>query len=113
MKIKALFIFILSLSTLVAATPMSKDRADQLIGWYFSKYFPKEGCGAAMPPLLKGDYWESTVALGYSGTPSGMIRVNRLTGKVSYLGPLHFRPDISSESLENWAASRMRKGPKR
>jgi hypothetical protein len=74
--------------------------------WYFARYFPEEGCGGAALPELRGDHWESVVRIGYAGKPSGIIRIDRPTGSVSYSGPYHSKPPSSADSLERWARSR-------
>jgi len=112
MKVKALCILILSASTIAAATPINRDQAHQLSDLYFVKYFAREGCGGISSPLLKGNYWESTVKIGYSGKPNGIIRVNRQTGRTSYLGSLILKPDVSAESLQDIAAIKYSHSPK-
>ena len=89
----------------VAGGEITQSRAHQIAAYYFGRYFPREGCGAAALPELRGNYWESAVRIGYAGKPSGIIRIHRLTGKVSYSGPYFLKPPTSADSLERWARS--------
>jgi hypothetical protein len=86
-----------------ASAEISQGRAHQLAAYYFARYFPRESCGGAALPTLRGEYWESTVAIGVAGTSRGMIRVHRRTGRVSYHGPFLLKPAVSGESLDRWA----------
>ena len=96
---------VLTVQFAVAAdTEISRDRAHQLATWYFARYFPREGCGGAAEPVRRGDRWESTVRIGYAGTPSGTIFVHRYTGRVSYHGPFFLKPPVSADSLVRWAS---------
>jgi hypothetical protein len=88
-----------------AGGDISQDRAHQLAQWYFVRYFPREGCGGAQSPKLQGDYWESTVGIGYAVKPSGTILIQRHTGRISYRGPFLLKPSTSAESLAHWAQS--------
>jgi len=88
-----------------ADSDMTQDRAQEVANYYFARYFPDIGCGGAMRPTLRGDYWESVVAVGEDASPSGTIRVYRSTGMVSYDGPLGRTPPASAESLFQWALS--------
>ena len=83
---------------------MTQDRAQEVANYYFARYFPDTGCGGAKRPTLRGDYWESVVAVGEDALPSGTIRVHRSTGTVSYHGPLGRTPPASAESLFQWAS---------
>ncbi|HWY39695.1 MAG TPA: hypothetical protein VNX27_02765 [Chthoniobacterales bacterium] len=87
----------------VAGEEITQSRAHQIAAYYYGRYFPREGCGGTGLPELRGDYWESIVRLGYAGKPSGIIRIHRLTGKVSYSGPYFLKPPTSANSLERWA----------
>ena len=93
------------LSRALAGGEITQSRAHQIAAYYFGRYFPREGCGGAALPELRGDYWESTVRIGAAGTPSGTIRIHRVTGKVSYSGPYFLKPPTSADSLERWARS--------
>ena len=92
-------------SSSVPGEEITQGRAHQIAAYYFGRYFPREGCGGAALPELRGDYWESAVRLGAAGTPSGVIRIHRLTGKVSYSGHYFLKPPTSAASLERWARS--------
>jgi hypothetical protein len=89
---------------LAARGDITQDRAHQLAAYYFARYF-NEGCGGAALPELHGEYWESTVRIGYAGTASGTIRVHRHTGTVSYNRPFGFKPTVSAETLDRWSKS--------
>ena len=84
---------------------ITQRRAQQLAQWYFVRYFPREGCGGAQPPSLHGDYWESTVGIGYAPKPRGTILIERHTGTMWYRGPFLLKPATSAESLACWAQS--------
>jgi hypothetical protein len=90
----------------LAGADITQDRAHQIAAYYFARYFPREGCGGAALPTLRGEYWESSVRIGEAGKPSGTIRIHRLTGRVSYVGPYLLKPSTSADSLERWAKSR-------
>jgi hypothetical protein len=89
---------------LAAGGDLTRDRAHQLAAYYFARYW-SEGCGGAAEPTLRGEYWESTVRIGYAGTPGGTILVHRHTGAVSYNRPFSFKPTVSAESLDRWSKS--------
>lgn len=78
---------------------ITQNRAHEIACLYFSRYFPREGCGGAGLPVLRGGIWESDVRLGYAGKRSGVIRIDRLTGRVSYSGSYIGKPSISAQSL--------------
>ncbi len=88
-----------------AGGEITQSRAHQIAAHYFGRYFPREHCGGAALPELHGDYWESTVRIGYAGKPSGTIRIHRVTGRVAYSGPYFLKPPTSADSLERWARS--------
>jgi hypothetical protein len=91
------------IGSVFASGEITQGRAHQIATWYFARYFPRQGCGGAQLPTLLGDYWESTVAIGYAARPSGTILVHRLTGRVLYRGPLLLKPATSADSLERWS----------
>ena len=95
---------LVSQSSFMADGEMSRNRAHQLAAYYFARYFA-EGSGGAALPTLRGEYWESTVGIGYAGTPSGTIRIQRHSGRVSYDRRLSFKPSVSAESLDRWSKS--------
>src|SRR5436305_8275211 len=78
----ALFAMLALKSSLVASGEITRDHAHHLAAAYFARYV--SGCGGVQPPSLRGDFWEAPVRFGYAGTPSGVIRVQRHTGVVSY-----------------------------
>lgn len=79
--------------------PITQDRAHEIACLYFSRYFPREGCGGAGLPNLRDGIWESDVRIGYAGKPGGAIRIDRLTGNVSYAGPYRGKPSVSAQNL--------------
>jgi hypothetical protein len=85
--------------------PITQGYAHQLAAYYFARYFPREGCGGAGDPQLRGDYWESAVLIGFGAKPSGTIRVHRLTGRVFYRGSFLLKPSVSAASLEHLGES--------
>jgi hypothetical protein len=89
-------------ASFAADVEISQDRAQKLADYYFDRYFPEIGCGAAMDPKRRFHYWTFVVAVGYGGVPSGTIRVHRFTGEASYIGPLGAMPRISADLLERW-----------
>lgn len=97
-------LLLLSQIVAVAGAPISRERAHQLAAFYFARYF-RTGCGGTAEPTLHGDYWESTVRIGFAGKPSGTIRVHRHTGRVSYDRAFAFKPAVAAESLDMWATS--------
>jgi|SRR5207248_6993403 len=97
-------LFAVLLSSAFAGGEITQSRAHQIAAYYFARYFPREGCGGARFPTLRGDYWESIVGIGVAGTPRGTIHIHRYTGRVSYSGPFLLKPSTSAESLERWAA---------
>jgi hypothetical protein len=105
---RALTVLVISASLCSAAladSVITQSQAHQIAAYYFARSFPREGCGGAKLPTLHGDYWESVVGIGYAGTASGIIRIHRLTGRVSYSGPYFLKPPTSADSLERWARS--------
>src|SRR5689334_5502303 len=80
-----------------AGGEITQGRAHQLAAYYFARYFPREGCGGAGLPTLHGDFWESTVGIGYAAKPSGTILIHQHTGRVSYRGPFLMKPSTSAE----------------
>jgi hypothetical protein len=105
-RLSIFLIVVLLASALLEArgAEIARDRAGQIAQWYFVRYF-NEGCGGAGDAVLRGDYWECVVVIGYAATPSGIVRINRRTGRVSYRGPYLLKPSTSAESLERWARS--------
>jgi hypothetical protein len=101
----ALCALMLSVSAVEAGAPINQDRAHQLAVWYFARYFPREDCGGAALPVLRKDYWESTVRIGRAGIRRGTINVDRHTGRLSYHGPFLLKPAVSAESLDRWAST--------
>ena len=83
-----------------ARNEIAQDRAHQLAASYFARYF-EEGCGGVAVPTLRGSYWEAPIRLGFAGTLSGYIHVDRRSGTVSSDG----HPTVSAQSLEAWSAS--------
>jgi hypothetical protein len=100
-----LCVFFVSAVAAIAGGEITQARAHQLAQWYFVRYFPREGCGGAQLPKLHGDYWESVVGIGYAARPSGIILIQRRTGRVSYRGPFLLKTSTSAESLAHWAQS--------
>jgi len=94
----------LLISQVLVAAEITQNHAQEVANYYFARYFPDIGCGGARRPTLRGDYWESVVAIGEGAEPSGTIRVHRSTGTVSYQGSLGHRPSDSAESLDRWAS---------
>ena len=104
-RLLTVLLFSAFVATTLAAGEMTQNRAHQIAAWYYGRYFPREDCGGARRPTLRGDYWESTVGIGYAGRPSGTIRIHRYTGKVLYNGPYLLKPPTSAKSLEKWAGA--------
>jgi hypothetical protein len=106
MKIKLPLIcaFVVSQVLVAADAEITQNHAQEVANYYLARYFPEIGCGGARRPTLRGEYWESAVAIGEDAKPSGTIRVHRFTGTVSYQGPLGHRPSASAESLDRWAS---------
>lgn len=103
-RLSIFLVVVLLASALLEArgAEITRDRAQQIAQWYFVRYF-NEGCGGAGDAVLRGDYWECVVLIGYAATPSGIVRINRHTGRVSYRGPYLLKPPTSADSLERWA----------
>jgi CO/xanthine dehydrogenase Mo-binding subunit len=70
---------------LAAGGEISQDRAQDLASLYFARSFPEIGCGGALSPKKRLNYWAFVVAVGYAGVPSGTIRVDRTTGDAQAL----------------------------
>jgi hypothetical protein len=66
----------------IAANGVSLDQAERLAKAYFQVFFGV--CGGTGTPQQRGNFWIVPIVVGMNGTPSGVLRVHRFTGAVSY-----------------------------
>ena len=61
---------------------VTRAQANLLADTYFQIYLGQ--CGGAEPVQQMKGYWSAPVVVGYAGVRDGALRIDRLTGAVSY-----------------------------
>lgn len=68
----------------IGPTGVSRAQANLLADTYFRIYLG--GCGGTEPAQQMKDYWRAPVVVGFGAVHDGALRIDRLTGAVSYRG---------------------------